>query len=153
MIREATLTDVPQLVEMGRAFRAAVYADSVADNPSQMHRTAMAFIEQPNRVIFVSEGRDGDLVSMIGLVLHTHFISGDVTVSEGWLWVEPAARGSLGVRLIREAMAWGRLHGAVALDMVQPIADDDVGALYQRLGGKRVEIGWRLDLTAREVAA
>lgn len=152
-IRPATIADVPEIVRLGRAFRAAVYADSVADNPSQMHQTATQFIDQPSSVIFVAEDRGGALVGMIGLIAHVHFISGVLTASEAFWFVDPLHRGSTGVKLLHRAMAWARERGATAMAMVQPHGAEDVGALYLRLGFMPIEVGWQLNLTVTEAAA
>lgn len=152
MIRQATRLDVPQLVEMGRAFRLAIYAESVAENVVQMTETAESLIEGLG-VIFVAEGRGGELVGMIGLVKAVHFLSGQVTVSEAFWWVDEPYRGSLGVRLLHRALRWAREAGAVKIAMIQPLSETLVGDLYQALGFRCVEVCWELDLTAKGAAA
>ncbi len=150
IIRPATLADVPQLVEMGRAFRmSSSYASTVAENPEQMAETAANLITHLG-VVFVAEGRDGELVGMIGLVKAVHFISGALTVNEAFWWSEVPG---VGIRLLYRALAWAREHGAVKLAMIQPLAETRVGDLYERLGFTCIEACWELDLTAKEAAA
>ncbi len=149
-IREATLADVPQLVEMGRAFRLAVYDGSVEDNPEQMAETAAMFVASPTCVIFVSEGVGGELSGMLGLVWHRHFISGAATVSEAFWWSEAPGAG---MRLLKRGQQWARERGATRFQMVQPASNARLGTFYEGLGFALIEHGWELTLTANEAAA
>lgn len=147
-IRAAVLEDVPCLVEMGRRMRASTsYAATLAENPDQMRTTATNLIQQLG-VVFVSEDRGGLLVGMIGLVVFDHFISGVPTVSEAFFWVEPEARGTVGVRLLKHAMRWAQSIGAQRLAMIQPVGETRVGELYERLGFTCIELAWEKDLVA-----
>lgn len=150
IIRPATLADVPQLVEMGRAFRLSVYAESVAENVDQMAETAASLITGDSSVIFVSEGRGGELTGMIGLLCHRHFLSGALTVSEAFWWADQPGAG---MRLYQRGRQWALERGAVRLQMVQPLSDVRVGDLYQRLGFRCVECAWELDLQPAEAVA
>ncbi len=142
-IREALESDVPQLVEMGRAFRLGTYADVVAENVAQMEATALALILDEDAVILVAEGRGGDLIGMIGLRAFIHPISGEVTVGELFLWGEGA-----GMRLLYHAKQWARAKQATKIQMIQPIGDARVGDLYHALGYRCIEAAWQLDLEA-----
>lgn len=142
-IREATHVDVPQLVEMGRAFRLGLYADAVAENVEQMAETARLLIDGEDSVIYVAEGRGGGLLGMIGLRLFVHPISGELTVGEVFLWGEGA-----GMRLLYAAKKWARAHGATKLQMIQPINETRVGDLYHAMGYRCIEAAWQLDLEA-----
>lgn len=149
-IREATLADVPQLVEMGRAFRLSTsYASSVAENVEQMTETATSLIDSLG-VVFVAENYGGELVGMIGLVKAVHFISGALTVSEAFWWSDMPG---IGLRLLYRALAWSREQGATKLAMIQPIDNTRVGDLYERLGARCIEACWEFDLTQREAVA
>lgn len=149
MIREATLTDVDGLVRMGLQMRASTsYAATVAENPAQMRKSAIDLITQLG-VVFVAEDH-GALVGMIGLVAFDHFISGVPTVSEAFFWVDPEYRGSVGVRLLKAALAWATDHGAKKLQMIQPMGEARVGALYEALGFARIEVAWELTLTTKD---
>ncbi len=152
-IRTATVADVPQLVEMGRAFRlGSSYASMVAENVEQMTETATNLITHLG-VVFVAENYGGELVGMIGLVKAVHFISGALTVSEAFWWVDESNRGSVGVRLLHRALRWATEQGATRLAMIQPVDNVMVGDIYERLGARCVEVCWEFDLTAREAVA
>lgn len=146
IIREATVDDVPALVEMGLRFRASTgYAAIVPENPTQMAETAEKLIAGDNGLVLVSEGRGGELVSMIGLVLFTHHISGALTAGEVFFWSEhPGA----GMKLFYAAKAWAIARGATKLQMVQPVGEPRVGELYAHLGLSHIESAWEMDLVA-----
>jgi hypothetical protein len=146
MIREATVADVPALVEMGRRMRASTgYAAIVPENPQQMAETAEKLMTGDNGIVLVTEGRGGELTSMIGLVLFTHHISGLMTAGEVFWWSESAGHG---LRLFKAGKAWAQAHGAVKLQMVQPVNDVRVGKLYAHLGLQHIESAWEMDVAA-----
>lgn len=145
-IREATIDDVPQLVEMGRRFRASTqYASIVSENPQQMADTATNLITQDNGVIWVAEDRGGCLVGMLGLVLFCHPMSGELTVGELFWWSDAPA---IGMRLFRRGKQWAQSTGATKFQMTQPETEQRLTALYERLGFQRVEVAWQIDLEA-----
>ncbi len=143
-IREARDADVPQLVEMGRAFRLGVYADVVAENVEQMTVTAQRLIDQPDSVVFVTESRGGDLSAMIGVQAFTHPLSGELTVGELFWW---PVTGD-GMRLLRHAILWARDIGATKFQTIQPVTEARVGDLYAGEGFRCIEAAWQLDLEA-----
>lgn len=150
MIREATIADVPQLVEMGRAFRmSSIYASTVEENIEQMTATATALIDHLG-VVFVAEDRGGELRGMIGLVKAVHFISGVLTVSEAFWWSDVPVTG---LHLFYRALAWARQQGAQKMAMIQPIDKPRVGEICERMGFTCVETCWELDLTDKEAVA
>ena len=142
MIREATETDLPRCVEMGRHFwRASGYAAIIAENPAQMLAIGERLVSEPNGVLFVAD-LDGALVGMIGMLIFPHHLSGELTAGELFWWVEPSHRG-LGVRLMRRAEVWAVAHGAVAIQMIAPVADASIGRVYERLGYVAIETGYQ----------
>lgn len=138
MIRAATATDVPRLVEMGRRFRAETgYAKHLAENPTKMAELAGQLAEAGS--LLVSE-RNGELVGMLGFIVYPHFISGETTGGEVFWWVEPEHRGE-GVKLLREAERLARTQGAKTMQMIAPT--DRVATLYLRLGYEFVEASYQ----------
>ena len=142
MTREATLTDLPRLVEMGRHFLAASYRDTLTENLAQMATLAEQLVTQDNGTILVLE-RDGILVGMIGMLIFPHHLSAERTAGEVMWWIEPDARGA-GIRLLKEAEQWARDHGARKIQMIAPNAR--VGQLYARLGYAQIEIAFQKDV-------
>jgi GNAT superfamily N-acetyltransferase len=138
-IRPATEQDVPDVVTLGQQFLATShYADVIPENLGQMAVLAECLIKDGG--LFVAEGRGGDLVGMIGLMTFTHHLSGLLTAGEVFWYVQPSARGTAGVRLLKRAEEWARSRGAVALQMIAP--DERVASFYDRCGYTEVEIGF-----------
>lgn len=136
VIREATEADIPRLIEMGERFLTeTVYRGRVAVNPSAMARTVARLLVSDGGAVFVSE-RDHTVVGMIGMLVFEHPITGEITASELFWWVEPEARGT-GIRLLKRGEQWARDAGAERIHMIAPTSD--VGRLYERLGYTALE--------------
>lgn len=145
-IREATVADLPALLEMGRAFRQqTVYARRIPENLDRMAALAERLAVTQDGTVLVLE-RDGRLVGMIGLALFDHHLSGERTAGEVFFWVDPAHRGH-GVRLLRRAEAWAKAQGATTLQMVAPTPD--VETLYRRMGYAQWEVAYVKEFTCQ----
>jgi RimJ/RimL family protein N-acetyltransferase len=143
MIREATLADVPILVQMGCRQLAALYEGVIAQNSEQLEALTTNLITSPNGVVFVAE-RDGTPVGMIGLIRYAHHLSAAPTAGEVAWWVEPEARG-LGPTLLRRAECWALEMGCTHIQMVAP--NVRVGRLYERRGYRPVETSYQRVVT------
>jgi len=152
MIREATIADVPRLVEMGVAFLASTpYGLLLATHPDRIDALMRMLVENPVGVVFVSTDRAGALTGMLGGLCFSHVLSGEWVASELFWWVDPAARGtSAGVRLLDRAEAWARDQGVVALHMIAPLGSA-VAHVYTRRGYAPVETAYALDLRAASI--
>jgi GNAT superfamily N-acetyltransferase len=134
MIRPAVTSDIPRLVEMGQRFRAeSSYNEYLSDNPEKMAELGTTLIAHNG--ILVSQ-RNDKLVGMLGIVLHSHFISGERMAGEVFWWVEPEYRGE-GIKLVSETEKRARMAGAKHIQMVAP--NDQVGNVYRRMGYQFVE--------------
>jgi GNAT superfamily N-acetyltransferase len=141
MIRAATSADVPRLVEMGRRFRSETgYAKVLAENPAKMAELATQLAALG--CLLVSE-RAGQLVGMLGFLIFPHFMSGEITATETFWWVEPESRGE-GLKLLREAEKRAREAGAEKMAMIAP--NDRIANLYKRLGYEFVEAAYQRTL-------
>lgn len=145
MIREATLSDVPAMVEMGQRFaRTAPYRGVLHENPIQMAAMGTSLIESEAGTILVLE-RSGVLIGMIGMICTPHFMSGEMFAGEVFWWVDPGERGG-GVRLMKSAEEWAAAQGAKTMQMVAPT--DRVGRLYARMGYAPTETTFQKALTS-----
>lgn len=134
MIRTATASDVPRLIEMGERFRSSsTYRKYLSGNSEQMRRFAEKIIDGDG--LLVSE-RSGKIVSMLGFVVFPHFMSGETTGGEVFWWVEPEHRGE-GLKLLRAAEKCARSVGAKRFQMIAP--SEDVEKLYELMGYEYVE--------------
>jgi GNAT superfamily N-acetyltransferase len=146
MIRVARLDDLPALRELGHRFLASsVYGAHFREDPQQITDLATMLITEVNGAVFVSE-TDDQLTGAIGMWCCPHVWTGDRTAGELFWFVDPEARGSIGVRLFREAKAWAVIQGARSMQMVSPAVqvgeDDRVAEIYTRFGFVPLERGW-----------
>lgn len=140
-IRPATLADLDAVVAMGQRFhRSTTYASLITEHPDQMASLASLLITQPHGDVLVAEDHTRTLVGMIGLLIFPHPLSGEHVASEMFLWVEPTARGSLGIRLLKRAEQWVKDHGIDLLLLAAPTAG--IGAIYERLGYRLAELAY-----------
>lgn len=140
-IRPATLDELPRIVAMGLAFlRSTPYHDLLHENPEKMGSLATWLITSEDGLLLVAE-EGSDLVGMIGLLVFAHHLSGERVAGEMFWWVEPSARGSVGVRLFRAAEAWALSQHVAKLQMVAP--NPKVGKLYERFGYTAIETAYQ----------
>lgn len=141
MIRTALESDIPRMVEMGMRFRNETsYAQYLAGNAEKQTELGKTLIAKDG--LIVSE-RNGQLVGMLGFIIHYHFISGEKVAGEVFWWVEPEHRGD-GLRLLREAEKRARAAGAKYMHMIAPT--DQVATVYKRLGYEFVEATYQRSL-------
>lgn len=130
-VREATVDDIPRLVQMGQRFRLETgYASRIAENTGQMSALSERLIAGEDGLLLVSD-REGIVTGMLGVLVFPHHLSGALVAGELFFWVEPDHRGH-GVRLLKQAETWARANGATAFHMMAP--SPEVERLYQRLG-------------------
>lgn len=124
-VREATLDDVPLIVEVGRVVHAnSVYADIEYDDESAA-RTAAALIEAEDGLVMVSRSA----FIMAGLVpMHfNHAIKQCIEIAFG---------GPGGGQLIEAAKEWARERGAVRFVAANEANEhfDGMDRIYRRYG-------------------
>ena len=136
MIRSAIETDVPRIVDMGLTFMRLYYAGKLTENREQLEATVRGLLTNEKARILVSENGHG-VDGMISFVISPHPFSGEVSALELVWWVEPEARGTIGLKLLREAAQVASQMGATKIVMISPTAAVD--QLYKRLGYEEVE--------------
>lgn len=140
-IRLAKEDDIPRLVGMGRRFRAeSSYSKHLAENPERMAQLGRQLLANDGLLLME---RDGVTIGMLGFIVHSHFISGEIVAGEVFWWVEPEHRGD-GLKLVEETKRRARLIGARYLDMVAP--SERVARLYRYLGYEWMESTHRIAL-------
>lgn len=122
------------MVEMGQRFRGeSIYARYLADNPERMTTLAQDLVSKNS--VLVSE-RQGTVIGMLGFIIYSHFISGEMMAGEVFWWVEPEHRGE-GPKLLSEMKKRARIAGAKHYQMIAP--NEKVGRFYESLGCDFVE--------------
>lgn len=141
MIRQATIEDIPRLVEMGRRSLAeGPYAAMLADNPAQTEILAHQVIEKSGKVLVAEENKK--IVALLALFVGPHFYSGELTASELMWYVEPEFRQSFtGISLLRAGEALAKTLGAKSMIFTAPTVE--VGKAYSQLGYSPIETNYR----------
>jgi len=140
VVREATVDDIPRLVEMGERFLTeTIYRGRAPVNPLQMAETAARLLTSEAGALFVSDD-DGAVVGMIGVLFFQNPLTGEPSVTELFWWVEPEHRGH-GLRLLKRAEEWSREAGAHKLHMIAPTPE--IARLYERLGFDYLESAYQ----------
>lgn len=144
MIREATLADVPQLVELGVRFMLeSGYARHLSVDRHAQAQLATDLIQAAHGLVLVYE-RAGQIVGMLGALATHHPHSGDSVMSELFWYVVPECRG-VGVRLLQEAEHWAIARGITKSLVVAP-EGAPVASLYIRMSYKPLERQFIKDL-------
>jgi GNAT superfamily N-acetyltransferase len=140
-VRLATAADIPRLVKMGQRFRSeSSYSKYLAENPARMTELGHTLLAKDG--LLLAE-RDGETVGMLGFIVHSHFISGELVAGEVFWWMEPEFRGE-GLKLLEETKRRARLAGAKYLHMIAP--NERVSRLYRHLGFEFVEATHQISL-------
>lgn len=142
MIREATLTDGPRLLEMSQRFLTeTIYAQLAPADPIAVVNLICVVLEKG--VVFVEELPDGTLIGMIAIVPLPHLLTGKQYGDEIVWWVEPEHRKSRAAyRLLCAAEVWARQKGLSVLKLVAP-AGSDIGRFYEHRGYVLVESAYQ----------
>ncbi len=112
MIREATVDDIPVLVEMARKFHSHANMEQwglTFDPPSMgVYIEMLIFLQTAN--IFVLEEEDGIIVGSIAGILNPWFMDYSIVlVNELWWWVEPGSKGTKAMK--EEFYQWAKSRG------------------------------------------
>jgi len=148
-IRAAAQQDIPRLVEMGCRLLSDSYPAHLTPNADALDALALRLMTGGEDTTLLVAETDGQAVGMLGLMAYAHPMSGERIAAEACWYVDPEARGTAGLRLLRAGEQWARERGATALQMIQPFAADRIGDLYARLGYAPVEVTWQKSLEAR----
>jgi len=139
-IREATVEDIPAIVEMAGHFLATTpYGQLLGFYPERMANLALKVLEL-GTILLASDGPR--VIGMIAVVAVPHPFNGVPYADELVWWVEPAYRaGSLGPRLLHALEGWAVNRQLSLLRMVAP-AGTEVGRFYERHGYSAIETSY-----------
>lgn len=118
MVREATVDDVPRLVELGQRFFEETELGAVTSyDPESAAKSFCGMIELPQAGVFVLEV-DGEVVGLIAGLVAPYLFNAELTGQELLWYVEPAHRGGRqSLRLVRVLEEWARMQGAATFAM------------------------------------
>jgi GNAT superfamily N-acetyltransferase len=137
-IREATIDDVPRIVELaGHFIEGTRYAQFLTKQPELLARMAVEMIAGKGLIVLGEV--DGQVVGMLAVVPYVDPMTGVPMVDETVWWVEPAYRSTrLGPKLLVAVEKWARQNGLLMCRMIAP-HNSTVGAFYERFGYSPVE--------------
>lgn len=143
MIREACITDIPKLVEMGRRFIFETkYRDAIGFDAESQQTLMQRLIDSSDGIIFILAPHKSP-IGMMGVHVFAHPLSGETMAAEVFWWVEPEHRGA-GLSLIHKAERWAKDRGAKKLHMIAP--SEKVARCYETLGYAQLEVHYQKDL-------
>lgn len=135
MIREATLQDIPVLLEMGERFsKVANLAEHVGYDAANMAATFRVMIEAPEHVIFIKDG------GAIGAMSGPHPFNYAHTVAQELFWW---CENGGGLKLLRKLEEWAKERGAsLRMACLEAVEPKRTGQLFERLGYAPIEHGY-----------
>lgn len=122
MIREATLEDIPRILDIGRRFCSLAGQQF---NEPVLAQSLAEMITADSSVILVSDG------GVIAGIAYPYYFSGELVAQELFWWAD-----SGGLKLLQAFEEWARNAGAkrvlmICLESVEP---DRVARIYTRRG-------------------
>lgn len=138
MIRPATESDIPALVEMGRRFfDASGYEDITEYDPETVTRTFHLLM---NGGVLLVVDSDGVVGAAGAMVYPFYFNAAHMTGQELFWWVDPEYRG-VGNDLRKALETAVQEKGAKSFSMIalERLNPELVGALYRRAGYRASE--------------
>lgn len=130
MIREATVGDIPRLLEMGEKFAAkARLEEHVGYDPASMGKTFRALIEGEQFCLFV-----GEQGAIGGMKAPHPFNNARLIADELFWWSE----GREGLRLLAAFENWAS-DAIVRMTALEAVEPDRTGKLFERRGYRPLE--------------
>lgn len=140
MIREATVSDIPAIAELGEKFHAAAGWDEIEFVRDDCEASLWGFMQADAFLCFVSEDR-GQITGMIaGIVAPVYFNTGHVSGEELFWWSDDKAP-LVGIRLLDTLEKAGRERGCSTWQMksLARLGGDRMARLYERRGYRACE--------------
>lgn len=137
MIRNATVDDVPALVDLGRLMHAESPRFSrMTFSATRLAQTLRGLIAADQFVMVAADG-GGPLVGGMVAMVMPHWASDDLMATDLALFVAPGARGALlPARLLSRYISWARERGAVLIQagLTTGVETETTARLYERMG-------------------
>lgn len=112
-VRLATLTDLPDLIVMGRQMRAESETRYPPVEPQAIYRNLKNAVDNPDKLLVLLAYDDGGPVGFLSAFISPYSFSDELCAIHDIFFVTPARRGSSAAsRLIDGFEAWAREMGA-----------------------------------------
>lgn len=129
-VRQATVSDIAALMELVRSHWPQLPWGHLPIDEDRILRLFLWGMTSEQRACWVADD-DGAVAGFIGMMLEEHPVSGQMMAREAWWFVDPQARGRVGLRLLRAAEAWARDH---QVPIVVSFHDPALSPMMSRLG-------------------
>lgn len=141
IIRDATLADVPAMVQLGFMLRnESIFKDSDFDKP-KVAQLFEQLITQPHGIVILAQGEDGEIVGgFVGAVME-HYFGHDLMSFDYAVFIKKDRRGGFTApRLINEYKRQAKEKGAKII-MLAPSVDINIektAELFERMEFRRI---------------
>lgn len=140
-IRQATLNDLPILINLGEIMHAESPRFSCINfSPARLGHTLASLIKSPMGFVWVTETEAGDVAGGLVATAFQHWASDDLMTTDLALFLAPDHRGgTAAARLARKYHQWARDLGAKLIQqgVTTGVHTDQTVQLLERLGMKR----------------
>lgn len=140
-IRQATLDDLPALINLGELMHAeSPRFSSITFSPVRLGHTLARLVQSPMGFVWVTETDEGEVVGAMVATAFQHWASDDLMTTDLALFLASDHRGgTAAARLARKYHQWGRDLGAKLIQqgVTTGVHTDQTVQLLERLGMKR----------------
>lgn len=150
VVRRALVSDIPQMVMIGRLFadESGYAKHGVIADPMRLHESLKEILASDTKAAFVAD-LEGRIVGVAAAAQFSNYFSSAILGIELFWWVSDHTRGSrAAIGLLNSMEQWAREAGCSAFCMVDLAAVDGPAAkIYRRRGYEIAERTWirRLD--------
>lgn len=121
-IRAATPADEPEILAcLTRLAQGSQWTQGAVLDPSHLAATLRQVFTNPDARFFVADNGESTLVGLLVLMVYAHLISGERMAGEVCWWVDPEARGRVGLHLLTEAEAQLAAEGVRRVQLLAPV--------------------------------
>lgn len=136
MIRQATESDLPEIMRMGREFLSCTTFSHVPFDEETVEALIRGLIGGAGAVFVAS--RERGLCGMIAMISFPHAFNANVKAAQEFFWwIDKDKRGNgAAVKLLSAAEGWAKEQGCETVHMLalDALNGDDVAKLYERRG-------------------
>lgn len=138
-IRTALSSDLDRISELGsQSLKDGPYKGIIEDRPEHARNFA-GFILENGKILVAEE--DGLVIGLIGFILANHHFSGQRYAAElMWYCLPDHRKGGAAMKLLWEAEKAAKDMGAKTMVFTAP--NEDVSAIYQRFGYRKLEVAY-----------
>ncbi len=150
--REATLADIPKMVEFGEEFwtQTSYYKQGNVPYDADNTENLVGGMIDLGGIVLLAENEEGDVVAvLVMLVTPMLFNPAHTVASEMVYYVSPEYRkGGLGIRMLKKAEQVAKAKGVKYISMVllASVEPERPAAVYNRLGYHQTEATYSKEL-------